>query len=302
MAIPSQTEMYRVVLDVVEEGREYRRKEIGDAVHEALGLTREEEGQVTSSGVPVWKSRVGWAVTWLSDAGCLRSPRRGWWVITEEGSRRKREGLTGVQIRLLAANASDGGATDGKQGSQEESAVISAASDVSPAEMLDDAARELDRQLAHDLLAEIMAIPGREGDTFFEKVVTDLLVAMGYGEGTVTRASNDSGIDGFVRTDPLGFDPILIQAKRYSADNKVGRPEVMGFAGALNSVSRGAFITTSSFTTQAVEFARSYSHADIVLIDGEKLVKLMIAYDLGVSTERIVKVKRIDHDYFDRDR
>ena len=123
---------------------------------------------------------------------------------------------------------------------------------------------------------------------------------MGYGKGNVTSASNDRGIDGIIKTDPLGFNPILIQAKRYAKEHSVGRPEIQSFAGALGAVTRGAFITTSYFTQGAIEFAKSYPHADIVLIDGKKLTELMIQYNLGVSVERDIYIKRIDNDYFEQ--
>lgn len=160
---------------------------------------------------------------------------------------------------------------------------------------------EIQRQLSREIMDTIMAISGRRGDSFFEKVVTDLLEKMGYGKGTVTQASSDRGIDGIIRTDPLGFNPILIQAKRYANDHTVGRPELHGFAGALGAVTRGVFITTSHFTSSAIEFAKNYPHADIVLIDGKKLMELMIRYNVGVSVEREIYIKRIDNDYFDQE-
>lgn len=130
--------------------------------------------------------------------------------------------------------------------------------------------------------------------------MTDLLEKMGYGTGSVTAASHDRGIDGIIKTDPLGFNPILIQAKRYALDHPVGRPEIQGFAGALGAVTRGAFITTSYFSSGAIDFAKSYPHSDIVLIDGKKLTELMIQYDLGVSVERDIYIKHIDSDYFEQ--
>lgn len=173
-------------------------------------------------------------------------------------------------------------------------------SDTSPMERLDVIVKEMHSQLSHEIMNAIMSVEGRAGDSFFERIVTDLLEKMGYGKGTVTSASNDRGIDGIIKTDPLGFNPILIQAKRYAKEHSVGRPEIQSFAGALGAVTRGAFITTSYFTQGAIEFAKSYPHADIVLIDGKKLTELMIQYNLGVSVERDIYIKRIDNDYFEQ--
>lgn len=166
--------------------------------------------------------------------------------------------------------------------------------ETSPQEQIDAAFAQLKTDLQDSLLSSIMdKDPG-----FFEKLVVDLLVKMGYGQGEQTRISNDGGIDGMIATDALGFDPIYVQAKRYSAEKHVGRPELQGFAGALGSISRGVFITTSSFAQSAIDWARHYPHATLVLIDGKRLTELMIQYDLGVSTEKVYRIKRIDGDYF----
>lgn len=134
---------------------------------------------------------------------------------------------------------------------------------------------------------------------FFEQLVVDLLEKMGYGKGQTTQFVNDGGIDGIITGDALGFDPIYTQAKRYAPGNLVGRPEMQAFAGALGAITRGAFITTSGFKPTAVEFAKSYPHATIVLIDGKRLADLMIRFNLGVAVEKTFEVKRIDIDYFE---
>ena len=158
-------------------------------------------------------------------------------------------------------------------------------------------AEDLNDVLASELVQLIL---DRE-PSFLEKLVVDLLEKMGYGNGRITQYSGDGGVDGIIATDALGFDPIYTQAKRYAPSSKVGCPEVQAFAGALGSVTRGAFITTSSFTANAIEWARSYPHATIALIDGEKLARLMIKYDLGVAVERALQIKRVDSDYFDEE-
>ena len=115
----------------------------------------------------------------------------------------------------------------------------------------------------------------------------------------MTQYKGDGGIDGIITTDALGFDPIYTQAKRYAVNSRVGRPEIQGFAGALGSVTRGVFITTASFTAEAMEWVKGYPHATIILIDGRKLTQLMIKYNMGVATESTIDIKRVDIDYFE---
>lgn len=162
--------------------------------------------------------------------------------------------------------------------------------------MIEDSIEEINSSLADELLDTILDKDPR----FFEDLIVDLLVKMGYGQGRATQYVSDSGIDGIITTDALGFDPIYTQAKRYAKDHRVGRPELQAFAGALGNVARGVFITTSSFNSSAVDFASRYPHATIVLIDGQKLSELMIKYDLGVTIERSFQVKRLDIDYFEQ--
>lgn len=296
MAIPSQTEMFQYVLETMAGYTEFSRSQAKEVVCRSLGLTTEEQMQKTSSGALVYESRTGWAVSWLCAAGFVNRVRRGTYTISETGKdilARRLELKEFIRELHIARDASMHGEED--EGELAEAQM----SDISPIELLDSTLKEIQEQLAHELMDAIMSIEGRTGDTFFEKLVTDLLEKMGYGEGAVTQASNDGGIDGIIKTDPLGFNPIFIQAKRYAVNHSVGRPEIQSFAGALGAVTRGAFITTSYFSTGAKEFAKNYPHSDIVLIDGKKLTELMIQYNLGVSTEREVSVKRIDRDYFE---
>lgn len=167
----------------------------------------------------------------------------------------------------------------------------------SPREQIENLAEELNEVLASELVQMIL---DRE-PAFLEKLVVDLLGKMGYGNGKITQYSSDGGIDGIVTTDALGFDPIYTQAKRYAPTYKVGRPEVQAFAGALGSLTRGVFITTSSFSSDAVAWAQNYPHATIVLVDGDKLAKQMIKFNLGVAVERAFEIKRIDSDYFEEE-
>lgn len=167
---------------------------------------------------------------------------------------------------------------------------------------MESALSELNSDLADELTAEIMKISPYE----FERLVAKLLIAMGYGtmEGNpdaVTKKSGDEGIDGVVSADKFGFDSIYIQAKQWQPDSVVGRPEVQKFLGALagQGASKGIFITTAKYSREAAEFAAKQLHSKIVLVDGKQLAKLMIEYDLGVSSVATYKIKRIDSDFFD---
>ena len=152
----------------------------------------------------------------------------------------------------------------------------------------------INNDLAEELLTTIL----EQSPTFFENLVLKLLEKMGYGKGIVTQRTSDEGIDGIINEDKLGLDIIHIQAKRYKPDNKVGRPLMQGFVGALDGagVNKGVFITTSSFTKEALEYKSSKK---IAKIDGKQLTNLMIQYNVGVTTEYIYEVKRIDKDFFE---
>lgn len=308
MGIPSQTEMFKIVLDIIGKtpDTEYSRRMIADIVCNEIKLDENDLLQTTSSGQLVYESRIQWAISWLNDANFFNRVRRGTYKISPEGIAILNQHLSFTDFANVLRMARAKKVSD----DDKNETPTNAASDVyvppaetsyelNPFEQLDSALSAINSQLSIDIMTSIMSIEGRNGDTFFEEVVTDLLEKMGYGKGSFTQASNDGGIDGVIKTDPLGFNPIFIQAKRYSPDNKVGRPQIQQFAGALGSVSRGAFITTSSFTREAIEWAKQYTHADIVLINGSKLTQLMIQYNVGVSTECEIAIKRLDTDYFE---
>ncbi|HEX3064944.1 MAG TPA: restriction endonuclease, partial [Dongiaceae bacterium] len=170
-----------------------------------------------------------------------------------------------------------------------------------PEEAIDDAALKIDSLLRSQLLARI----ADGSPTFFEQVVVDLIVAMGYGGSREIVAqrlgkSGDEGIDGVVNQDPLGLDVVYIQAKRYAKDNTIGRERIQQFSGALTGqgAGKGVFVTTSSFSKGAIEYAVRVSQK-IVLIDGEELARLMIRYNVGVRSERTIDIKKLDTDYFE---
>lgn len=166
-----------------------------------------------------------------------------------------------------------------------------------PPETLERVYSIINEQLADDLLTAIID----QTPSFFETLVVDLMKAMGYGDGFVTKATGDGGVDGIIYEDKLGFNLIYIQAKRWNKDSVIGKPEIQKFAGAMMGppkVEKGLFITTAKFSQGAMDFAKAQH---IILVDGEKLTELMIEYNLGVSAQKTYQIKRIDSDYFSND-
>ena len=172
---------------------------------------------------------------------------------------------------------------------------------VTPTETIEDAYTQINDALADEIISKIMEM----SPVFFEKLVVELLVKMGYGgefanSGIVTKPTKDDGIDGIIKEDKLGLDRILIQAKRYSSDNIVGRPAIQQFVGAITgqSASKGVFFTTSSFSKDALSY-KPGSGVKLVLIDGKTLASYMIEYNVGVSICKVYEIKRLDSDYFE---
>lgn len=300
MSIPTQTEMFGIVLGVMSDGQERGWADTAELAAERAGLTVDEKLELTASGVKVYKSRSDWGLTHLFRAGLLDRVSRGVYRINDEGKSLLEKVGSGAEVyhettRLIKERNPWSSAADKKKSEEEETPALQADEDKSPKERIDDLVSEVNESLGSELLSMILD----QTPDFFEKLVVDLIEKMGYGKGKVTKHSNDAGIDGMVSTDELGFRPIYTQAKRYAPGNKVGRPEIQAFMGALGSTTSGIFITTSSFTSEAVAAAAAYPHATIVLIDGARLVDLMIKYNLGVFTERVIELKRIDSDYFE---
>lgn len=277
-----------------------------EQVADALGLTEIDKQELLPSGTqPAYKNRAGWAHDRLKRAGLSSSPRRGYWRITEAGqdflkqhpgpfSAELAESLAidyvGVKLRPDVPSATLNTLTIGMHRDPE---VL-----VSPDERLGQALEELRQSAEVELLELLSAVT----PNFFETVVLDLLHKMGYGasRNDLQRVggSGDAGIDGVISLDKLGLEKVYVQAKRWQSS--VGRPELQAFYGALagQKAKKGVFITTSAFTQQATDFARSVD--GIVLIDGQRLARLMIECELGV-TSRTVKIPKIDGDYFDEE-
>lgn len=250
----------------------------------------------------VYKNRIGWALTYLKKAGLIESTSRAAFRLTAVGKTVLDENPLEVDQEYLKKFDGFNSFINSVQSNSNGAVVVSDTdTDESPQDMLDRAYKTITKTLADDVLAEVMS----QSPDFFEKLVVDLLVAMGYGgskkeNSQVLGKCGDEGIDGVIKEDKLGFDKIYIQAKRWDTNRTVGRPELQKFVGALTGqgASKGAFITTASFTNEAVDYVRKQHACKIALIDGQTVASLMIEYSLGVSVESTYLVKRIDSDYF----
>ncbi|WP_345889196.1 restriction endonuclease [Shewanella algae] len=310
--IPSYEQMMPKVLNALADGQEKPLKQVYELVSASFGFTDELLALTLPSGKQTYvRSRVGWAKTYLVKAGLVKQLRRGVCVITDKG----RQALASGQVinneylsRFETFNhflSASNGQSSGESQSASDSAYA-VKPDVSlqdeaqtPTEMMAKAFAALNTALADELLEQNHGLSPK----FFEALVVDLMLAMGYGgsqrdAGQATQYSNDGGIDGIIKEDKLGLDSIYLQAKRYR-DNTVGRPDIQAFAGALDMhrARKGVFITTSNFSKEARDFVTRIEKR-IVLIDGRELAALMIEHNVGVSTREIYAVKAIDSDYF----
>jgi restriction system protein len=306
MAVPDfQSLMLPLLQFAARKGSETSTSEAVEALAKELCLTDEDLKEVLPSGIqPTFFNRVGWAATYLKKAGLLETTRRGFYQITDRGKDLLKKQPKAINIELLKQYPEflEFQQLKGTR-SRDKGAELKRTSEVSPEtplEALEAAYKNLRDQLASELLEKLK----QTTPSFFEKIVVELLVKMGYGgsradAGKAIGRSGDGGIDGIIKEDKLGLDVVYIQAKRW--DNApVGRPDVMQFVGALQAqrANKGIFITTSRFTDEARNYVSGIS-SKIILIDGEQLTNLMIEYDVGVSTIASYPVKKIDSDYFE---
>jgi restriction system protein len=302
MPIPDFQSTMRPLLAVIEDGQTHSFPEVVEKVTLHFQLTEEEvKTKINSGKQTVVKNRISWARTFLKKAGLVSDPIKGQVRIEARGLQALKDCEQRVDVKYLKQYPEfiEFHAPKKKAQAASYQPELQDPSENTPEEQLFNAAEELNRTLASDLLDQIK----EASPSFFEQLVVDLMLSMGYGgsrkeAGQATQYTADGGIDGIINEDPLGLDTIYLQAKRYSYKT-VGRPEVQGFAGALDMqrAKKGVFITTSKFSADAVEFV-SLIEKRIVLIDGETLTNLMVEYGLGVATKRTVEIKAIDTDYF----
>jgi len=303
MPIPDFQSLMRPLLDCASDGKEHALREVIERLAVHSGLTDVERKQLLPSGnQEVFVNRVAWAKTHLKMAGLLDSPKRGYLNITPLGLNVLSEFLERIDLKVLRQQP---GYLEARGGTKSETQNKSSSQDVeasqTPEEQIELAFLALRSSLGSEILSKLRA----SSPSFFENLVVELLVAMGYGgtrkdAGQAIGRSGDEGIDGIIKEDRLGLDTIYIQAKRWL--QTVGRPEIQKFAGALQGfrAKKGIFITTSDFSREAIEYA-SRIESRIVLIDGEMLWNLMIDFGIGVSKTATYEIKKIDNDYFDEE-
>ena len=304
MAVPDYQSLMLPLLKLAGDGEEHRLAEAIDTLAQRFHLAEEERKEMLASGTQKkFDNRVSWARTYLKKAGLLQSSGRGTLRITERGLDVLKSDPPEIDSRYLRRYpefvAFHGSSQRG--GKPEANEKIDEPGET-PEETLETGYQELRNKLSEELLVQVMECSPR----FFEKLVVDLLLAMGYGgsrrdAGQAVGQSGDGGIDGIIKEDRLGLDTVLIQAKRW--ENSVGRPVVQTFAGSLegNRARKGVLITTSCFSREAREYVTRIEKR-IVLIDGKQLSELMIDHGVGVTEIASYTVKKIDLDYFEDER
>lgn len=304
--IPDYQSLMLPLLKLVSDKKEYKYRELIENLALEFKLTDDERKELLASGnQPIFDNRVGWAKTYLKKAGLIDSPSRATFVITELGMKvlgKKPEKIDAKYLRQFPSFL-EFIHQDKNEVESEETIISQDTLSRTPEENLDKAYQQLRKSLASELLNKVIDL----SPAFFERLVIDLLVKMGYGgsikdAGKAIGKSGDEGIDGTIKEDKLGLDIIYVQAKRWKPGNVVGRPEIHKFVGALagQGAKKGIFITTSSFTKDAVDYTPK-NETKIVLIDGERLAQHMIDYNIGCSVQQIYELKRIDSDYFDEE-
>ncbi len=306
MAVPKFFSFFPYILRALSTGDTMHVKQIRLQAFDSMHLSDEDRSVLLPSGKQrMADNRVNWALTYLKKAGLVESPATGKYRITPTGKAALTEVGDDITLKYLEKFESFRQFHTAKpQDDQSASEGGNALAEGSPQDTMDNAFRQINEELATNLLQAIM----ENSPQFFEKLVVELLLKMGYGgafeeAGIAVGQSGDEGIDGIIREDKLGFSSIYIQAKRWSVDTTVGRPEVQKFVGALagQGAQKGLFITTAQFTKDAKNYVGKQSATKVVLVDGEKLAKLMIEYDVGVSTLNTYPIKKIDSDFFDED-
>ena len=307
MAVPDYQSIMLPLLKIAGDGNEHSKNEAIERLAQQFGLSESERNEMLPSGTQrKFDNRVSWARTYMQKALLLSSSGRSKFRITERGMQVLKDNPPTINDKFLrqfpefiafkTRTDKEGKVDENNLASQE---LIEKTSQT-PQEILETSYQSLRQTLAQELIERIKNSPSK----FFENLVVDLLVAMGYGgsrkdAGQAVGQVGDGGIDGIIKEDKLGLDAIYLQAKRW--EGTVSRPVVQGFVGALigKKARKGVFITTSNFSQQALDYANGTENLKLILIDGEQLAQLMIDYDVGVTEESRYIVKKVDLDYFD---
>jgi len=304
MAIPDYQTLMLPVLKMAADGLEHKFSKAVEILADKFSLTDDERNELLPSGSQaVFNNRVGWARSYLKQAGLLNSLKRGFFTITDCGRKLLQTNPEKIDASVLEQFPAFIEFKNRRREQNGEGDHDETPSEAAESQTPEDTLAAAYAKLRSTLESEILISVKEASPSFFERLVVDLLVQMGYGgnrrnAGKALGKSGDGGIDGIINEDRLGLDVIYIQAKRW--EGVVGRPEIQKFAGALQGqrAKKGVFITTSSFTKEAKEYV-SLIDLKIILIDGEQLATLMADHNVGVSTVGRYEVKKIDSDYFD---
>ena len=293
--LPTHRETYKPILEALSNNKTIQRRELAHKVRDEYygHLSDEMKKEETSTGANRLLDRILWGLVYLKQAKLVEQPQRGLYKITDKGVKlQKRGNITTEDVdkdeEFLAHSVA------AKEAKNEDTvSILESESGASPQDLIDQGVKTIEEQTKTELLDKLKKVDPYE----FEKVVLRLFKEMGYGETIETSKSHDGGIDGIINQDQLGLERIYIQAKRYG-DSKVNEPEIRNFIGAMSgATSKGIFVTTSRFDDRA---ERKANGANIILVDGAKLVDLMYRYGVGVQVRDSYKVKEVDEDFFER--
>ena len=303
MPIPTHDEIRLPALKLLKEKGILKLKDFEVPLAKEFNLTEEDLNQMYDSGnAKIFYDRISWALSYLNMAGLTKKPKRAYYEITEDG----------IKILANPSKINEYISKKIQQRNQEKNNINKdmliinrdeSNDELTPSETIEISFQKIKNKIYNEILDTIISKTPRE----FEKLVVELLQKMGYGgeiqnSSEVTQYTNDNGIDGIIKEDVLGFGRIYIQAKRYQRDNKIGREDLNKFVGALAVAqsNKGVFITTSSFNKNAIEYANKLNNnTTLVLIDGEQLAKYIYDYSLGMQTEQIIEIKKLDSDFWD---
>jgi len=304
MYIPDFQSIMLPLMEIASDKNIHAFRDVINQLIQKYNLSDEEKNELLPSGKqPIFENRTGWAKTHLKKAGLLIYPKRGCIQITERGLSFLANKPDKIDMRVLKQFDEYNEFINITNVNRDNDDTINEIETHTPEELMETAFQNIKRTLADEILEKIHNV----SPSFFEKLVVDLIVKMGYGgsandAGKAIGKANDEGIDGTIKEDKLGLDVIYIQAKRWKEGNVVGRPELQKFVGALagQGAKKGIFITASSFSKEALEYTPK-NETKIILIDGIKLSELLIEYNIGVSNQQTYEIKKIDNDYFEEE-
>jgi restriction system protein len=299
MAVPDFQSFFKPLLEIAGDGKEHAIKDARKMIASSMKLTGDDLQELLPSGTQTkFDNRVAWAKIYLTKAKALETPRRAHFRITDRGRSLLKEGHERIDVKILNRYPEfvEFHTTKSDQ------TPSNSPPDVPPIETPEETLQKAYQSIRDELATEILDRIKGNSPRFFERLVVDIMVAIGYGgshadAGKSIGQSGDEGIDGIIKEDRLGLDVIYLQAKRWAGT--VGRPEIHKFVGALHGkrAKKGVFITTGTFSAEAMAYVESID-PKVILIDGKTLAGLIIDYDLGTNIVAKYEIRRIDSDYF----